>query len=201
MLPPPLRFPRAVLFDMDGTLTRDTIDYDAIRADLGVGPSPILEWIDNLPAEHQPAAHAKLQKWEAKFSEESELNEGCIDLLDWLTERGVPTALITRNTRSSVQTVLQKHGLQFAVQITREDGKFKPDPAPLLIACDRLGVSAADAWMVGDWKYDIEAATAAKMTSIWLTHGRSPRPFDAEPTYAVRDLCELVMLLDKGART
>jgi len=198
---PPLILPQAILFDMDGTLTQDTIDFELIRQDLGFGPEPILETIHRLSGEHRELCERKLLKWERHFADNSELNAGCLDLLDWLTARNISTALITRNTRSSVQTVLEKHGLQFEVQITREDGKFKPDPEPLWLACDRLGVKAADTWMVGDWKYDIEAGNAAGATSVWLSHGRSPRPFDAIPAITVRDLQELTTVLQDADRS
>jgi phosphoglycolate phosphatase-like HAD superfamily hydrolase len=48
----------------------------------------------------------------------------------WLRENAMPTALITRNSRASVNVVLAKHGLVFDVVMSREDGKFKPDPEP-----------------------------------------------------------------------
>jgi HAD superfamily hydrolase (TIGR01549 family) len=192
-----LTLPKAILFDMDGTLTQDTIDFELIRADLGIGAVPILETLGQMSGEQRELAEAKLLRWELKYAHESELNAGCIDLLDWLSERRIASALITRNTRSSVQTVLAKHGLQFGVQITREDGRFKPHPEPLWLACDRLGVKPGDTWMVGDWRYDIEAGNAAGIKSVWLSHGRSPRPFEAEPWLTVKDLCELAAVLQR----
>jgi len=191
-----LILPKAILFDMDGTLTQDLIDFEVIRTDMGIGPNPILETIDKMSGEEREQAELKLLKWEQKYAEESLLNEGCLDLLDWLSARNIKSALITRNTRQSVQTVLEKHGLSFEVQITREDGRFKPHPEPLWLACDRLGVAPADTWMVGDWRYDIEAGAAAGIKSVWLSHGRSPRPFEAEPWRTVRDLCELKQVLE-----
>ncbi len=196
----PLILPKAILFDMDGTLTQDTIDFELIRQDLGFGQVPILETIRNLPGQAKALAEQKLLKWESHFASLSELNAGCLDLLDWLSARSIATALITRNTRSSVQTVLEKHGLQFEVQITREDGRFKPHPEPLWLACDRLGVKPADTWMVGDWKFDIEAGNAAGATSVWLSHGRFPKPFEAEPHLTVRDLQELTTVLQEAGR-
>ena len=34
---------RAVIFDMDGTLTKPCLDFDAIRAEMGLSGEPILE--------------------------------------------------------------------------------------------------------------------------------------------------------------
>jgi HAD superfamily hydrolase (TIGR01549 family) len=187
-----LILPKAVLFDMDGTLTQDTMNLDRLRADLGLPMGvAILEAIAAMDAEPRAVAEKTLHAFELNAAMESELNDGCLDLLDWLTARGIGTALITRNTRKSVATVLEKHGLQFEVQITREDGIFKPNPDPLWAACNRLGVDPQHTWMVGDWKYDIEAANAAGIFSVWLSHGRAVRPFEAVPDLVVRDLCEL----------
>ncbi|MGN6726456.1 MAG: HAD family hydrolase, partial [Tepidisphaeraceae bacterium] len=61
---------------------------------------------------------------------------------------------------------------------------------PLHIACERLGVSRDRVWMVGDWKYDIEAANAAGIHGVWLSYGRE-RTFDAVPDRVVYDLAEL----------
>jgi HAD superfamily hydrolase (TIGR01549 family) len=192
----PLILPKAVLFDMDGTLTQDTMDLDRLRRDLGMPEGvAILEAIARLDAGPRAVAEKTLHDFELNAAMGSELNEGCLDLLDWLTARRIGTALITRNTRRSVATVLEKHGLQFEVQITREDGIFKPNPEPLWLACERIGVVPADTWMVGDWKYDIEAANAAGIFSVWLSHGREKRPFAAVPDLVVCDLCELGKLL------
>ena len=191
-----LILPKAVLFDMDGTLTQDTMDLDRLRRDLGMPEGiAILENIAKLPDGQRAIAEKTLHDFELNAAMESELNEGCLDLLDWLTARKIGTALITRNTKRSVATVLEKHGLQFEVQITREDGIFKPNPEPLWEACKRIGVDPKLTWMVGDWKYDIEAANAAGIFSVWLSHGREKRPFAAVPSLVVRDLCELSKLL------
>ncbi len=195
-----LILPQAVLFDMDGTLTTDTLNLNLIRADLGLAPGvAILESIATMPADRRTQAEAILHDFELSAASQSQLNEGCLDLLDWLERRSIKTALITRNTRKSVQTVLERHGIDFSVQITREDGVFKPKPDPLLHACLQLGVAASAAWMVGDWKYDIEAANAAGVFGVWLTHGRANRPFDAVPDLAVRDLLELSRVLQSLA--
>ena len=39
----PIRLPRAMLFDMDGTLTRPLLDFPRIKAEMGIGERPILD--------------------------------------------------------------------------------------------------------------------------------------------------------------
>jgi phosphoglycolate phosphatase-like HAD superfamily hydrolase len=89
---------------------------------------------------------------------------------------------------------VRRHGLAIDVLITRDDGTFKPDPYPLGLACERLGVAAQDAWMVGDGQYDVEAGLAAGTPTVWVSHGRECS-LAAQPWRQVRDLVELLELL------
>jgi HAD superfamily hydrolase (TIGR01549 family) len=186
----PLTLPRAILFDMDGTLTRPLLDFDQIRRDIGIGNGPILESIKRMNPAEKIIAERILHGHEDRAAEASDLNTGCRELLKWVETARIATALVTRNTRRSVDIVFRRHDLHFDICITREDGKYKPDPAPLYLACERLGVKCDDAWMVGDGYHDIEAGAAARMRTIWISHG-SQRDFLAEPTHVVNDLIEL----------
>ncbi len=155
----PLIRPRAILFDMDGTLTEPYLDFDAMKAEMGIPNQPILETLAKMNNADRAKAEAILHRHEEQAAVESTLNPGCVELLTWLKTVGIETALITRNTRRSVETVFDRHELHFDICITREDGKFKPDPAPLLLACERLKMTVNDAWMVGDSYHDIDAGT------------------------------------------
>ena len=190
-----LTLPKAILFDMDGTLTDERIDFAALRAELGLGTDEaILEAVARMPVAYQAQAERVIDHYETQAAERSTLNAGCLELLKWLDDCGIARALITRNTRQSVRTVFDLHGVHFDVAITREDGAYKPDPAPLFKACQQLNVSPANAWMVGDWKYDIEAANRAGVHAVWLSYGRE-RPFDAVPDRTVVDLLDLSRVL------
>jgi HAD superfamily hydrolase (TIGR01549 family) len=229
MTTPSLILPRAVLFDMDGTLTAPWLNFAKIRAEIGIGEKAILEAIMAMAGDARRAAEAILHRHEEEAAEGSTLNDGCREVLAWLeapnlnageraaapdasarersdtgarigsadftgASRRIATALITRNSRRSVASVLQKHGLKLDILITREDCAFKPDPAPLLMACRELGVTPEQAWMVGDGKYDVEAANAAGIRCLWISHGAA-RPFAAEPWRTVKDLHGVLMML------
>jgi HAD superfamily hydrolase (TIGR01549 family) len=182
---------------MDGTLTTPVLDFPKIRTELGVGPGPILESLARLDPTRREQAEAKLHRIEDEAAKNSLLNEGCKDLLAWMAANGSPTALITRNSRLSAQTVFRLHQLSMDVIITREDGPFKPSPIPLELACRRLNVKHDEAWMVGDGQHDIEAANAAGIRAVWISHGK-PRTFDAEPWLTVADLPELTKILKQS---
>jgi HAD superfamily hydrolase (TIGR01509 family) len=183
-------FPKGVLFDMDGTLTEPMLDFPSIKAEMGIGARSILEALDELSGRQRELDEAVLLRHEEHAAENSKLNPGCREVLDWLHVRGIPTALITRNSRLSVETVLRRHGLCLDALITREDPPFKPDPHPLRLACFRLEVGPEQAWMIGDGQYDVQAGSAAGVRTVWISHGRS-RSFEPAPWREVRDLLEL----------
>src|SRR5439155_19793615 len=133
------KLPAAILFDMDGTLTEPMLDFPRIKAEMGIGQRPILEALAELPDEARRTAQEVLHRHEEEAATNSKLNPGCLETLAWLDRHRIKVAVITRNSRASVKTVCDRHGLNFDVLITREDGEFKPDPAPLLEACRRLG--------------------------------------------------------------
>lgn len=185
--------PAAVLFDMDGTLTRPMIDFDAIRAEIGIR-GPILEAIRGFPPERLRHAHAVIDRHEREAAERSTLNDGCRAVLAECRRRGLPTALVTRNSASSTRVVLELHNLAFDHVFHRENGPPKPDPESIWQACRALRVDPADTWMVGDGRHDIEAAIAAGATGVWLAHDPR-RNFDAVPDAVVASLVELQSLL------
>src|ERR1051325_11456423 len=155
--------PRAVLFDMDGTLTEPLLDFPRIKQEMGIGAAPILETLKELPEPRRSQAIAVLLRHEDHAAENSTLNTGCTELLTWLSDCGVGIALVTRNSRRSTDRVMSRHGLPFNVLVTRDDCAHKPDPSPLLLACQQLHVSPNEAWMVGDGQHDVQAGIAASM--------------------------------------
>ncbi len=190
----PNMLPRAILFDMDGTLTEPMLDFPRIKAEMGIGQGPILESLAQLDESRRVLAEAILLRHEKIAAEQSKLNHGCHELLALLKSMRISMAVITRNSRLSVTTFTARHKLDFELLITREDGPFKPDPFALSLACRQLSVRPQETWMVGDGQYDVEAALAAGIRSIWVSHGK-PRHFSAEPWLSVANLPELTNLL------
>src|SRR5688572_25340923 len=132
---------------MDGTITEPLLDFSRIKAEMGIGNLPILEALAAMDPADREHAQAVLLRHERDAAGRSTLSAGCIELMEWVDERRLGKALITRNSRTSVERVLALYGLRFDVLVTREDGKFKPDPEPLLRACERLKVRTEEAWM------------------------------------------------------
>jgi phosphoglycolate phosphatase len=60
----------------------------------------------------------------------------------------------------------------FAVVVSGDTlAQKKPDPAPLLHACEQVGAPAAQALMIGDSRIDVEAARAAGCAVVCVSYG------------------------------
>ena len=188
--------PRAVIFDLDGTLTEPLLDFDAMRAEIGLAPGlPILEQLDTGDADLRARAERVLRRHERQAMERATLADGCVELLTHLTARHIPTAILTRNIREVVETFQRKFNLSFVAAYTREDGPPKPSPAGALALCAAMGTAPAQTLAVGDFKFDILAGRRAGCRTALVC--RTP-PDDlvdwGSPDLVVRSLRELLPL-------
>ena len=166
---------RAVIFDMDGTLVDSTYDWPKIRRHLGIDGGSIIEELDNLPEPARTARLAELESIEATATREASIHDGAIDLLDFLKQRGLATALVTNNNSANTEWLLDRFGLTFDVVMTRDSGLWKPSGAPITEAANRLGVLPEDCLGVGDSHYDILAARAAGLRAVYMLHDGAAR--------------------------
>ena len=154
--------PRAVIFDLDGTLTEPLLDFDAMRAEIGLPARvPILEQLERLTAAERARAEAILLRHERAAIAQATLAEGCADLLGHLRGQAIPFAILTRNVREVVDTFARMFSFRFHAIYTREDGPPKPSPAGALSLCRAMGVDPAHTLAVGDYKYDVIAGRDA----------------------------------------
>jgi HAD superfamily hydrolase (TIGR01509 family) len=154
--------PRAVIFDLDGTLTEPLLDFDAIRLEIGLRPHlPILEQLAEGDEALRARAEPIMRRHELDAIHRATLADGCVELLGRLRALDVPAAILTRNVREAVELFARRFELGFAASYTREDGPPKPSPAGVLALCRRLGVAPADTLTVGDYTFDIQAGRSA----------------------------------------
>ncbi len=186
-----------VIFDMDGTLIEQMLDFGAIREHLAIRPDEgILEAIAAMAPRQRKDAEEWLVQTERRTAENARLMPGAIETLAAIRAANIKTALLTRNTRASMQTVMGKFGLQFDLAWSREDGPIKPEPDSVLKACALLGADPKQTACVGDFEYDIVAANAAGAVSILITPDRRPKPQFADTAdHVITDLNQLPALL------
>lgn len=162
---------RAVLFDMDGTLIRSEYDWQSIRRELGVGGPSIIDALNALPEVERKKSWARLEAIERQASLRAPLVEGAVDLLSFLRDWNIKTALVTNNSKGNTALLMDRFSLSFDEVMTRDDGFYKPSGAPLIEAMRRLGVSGEETIAVGDSHYDIRAAREAGCSRIIIVNG------------------------------
>jgi len=189
---------RAVIFDLDGTLADSALDFDAIRAEIGLLPGlPILEQLATADAETCERAEVIMRRHERDAIAGARLTDGCAELLAHLVARRIPIGILTRNIREVVETFAQTFSFAFDAIYTREDGPPKPSPAGVLALCQKLGSTPADTLMVGDFTFDVLAGRRAGSRTV-LLRAEPLAPEDHEewgsPDLIVQSLRELIPL-------
>ncbi len=91
-----------------------------------------------------------------------------LELLAFLRERKVGTALVTNNSERNVRLLAERFRLSFDVVLSRASGLWKPSGAPLREALRRLGASPEESCVVGDTQFDVLAARDAGIPRIFL---------------------------------
>jgi histidinol-phosphate aminotransferase len=78
----------------------------------------------------------------------------------------LPLGVVTGRPRSDAERFLEEQAVAdlFSTVICMEDAPLKPDPAPVRLALEQLGVSTA--WMLGDTPDDLRAARGAGVLPI-----------------------------------
>ena len=166
------------IFDLDGTLTVAQHDFDGFRRRVGLPEGlPLLEAIALRPAEERPALLDAVHRWEADLADEAVASPGARALLEQLTGSGVPVGILTRNSRATARRTLAAAGLDRyfaeAVVLGRDEATPKPSPDGVLRLLAGWGAHPSRGVMVGDWRFDLEAARGAGVRAIWLDLERS----------------------------
>ena len=184
-----MRFP-IVLFDLDGTV----IDSGAIilasmrhaaREVLGVEP-PEHELMaavggPGLEAQMRALAPDRVDELVTIYRAHNEplheqlvSCEGIDDVLVRLKDEGRQLGIVTAKRRATVELAFANVPLAHLFETVvggDETEHHKPEPAPLLLAAERLQADPVDCAYVGDSPFDIRAANAAGMHAVAVTWG------------------------------
>ncbi len=213
------------MLDMDGTIVAFRYEADKVKADVraavgaaGLPPSlidlhaPISHSVARVHAhlsaptdrpllatlEHQ--VEGIIQRYELKAASSTHLTRGAVETLQWLSERQVPTALLTNTSRTSLQVLFSRFpiGPYFDPVVCRgETASLKPHPAGLQRILAAWQLAPSEVAFVGDSTIDVECAHAAGVLPIGVTCGlRSGAELEAAGAqHLLPDLGELPQLL------
>ena len=165
---------RGVIFDLDGTLVDSGLNFNQIRAELGLpAGQPILEAIETMPADEAARCRKVLERHEREGVMRSRVMPGADRFLEQLRSRNVLVGVATRNSREMALATIASHDLKVHTVIAREDARPKPHPAALLSICNDWQLSPDEVVMIGDFRFDIEAGRRAGMRTVFYTGGRA----------------------------
>jgi len=192
--------PRAILFDLDGTLL-DTaedirlalnralaerrlgaLDRDVVRTLIGRGAPALIERAlvhvgSDAGSETREALLARFlvhyAALQADGGSTATAYPGAVAAIGQLAAAGFGLGVVTNKSRQLAVAALELAGLAIIPLVVGGDTCVhrKPHAEPLLHACKSLGVTPAEALMVGDSVNDVAAARAAGMRVLCVPYG------------------------------
>jgi phosphoglycolate phosphatase len=186
--------PRAILFDLDGTLADTAPDLAAavnwLRTERGLEPTPysVLRPTASAGARgmigaafglapgddgYEELRLAWFDRYQSAMAVHSTLFDGIASLLDGIAAAGMQWGIVTNKPARFTDPLVPQIGLSHAGCIVSGDttGFAKPHPAPLLEGARRLGLAPEHCWYVGDDQRDVEAGRAAGMITVACAWG------------------------------
>lgn len=210
---------KALLFDFDGTLlnTNDLIiqtfmhvlnerfpgQYSPKDCLKFLGPSLKQTFSDIAPGEEE-AMIAKYRAYNELHHDElvTQYPE-VVSTLEQLKAMGIKLAIVSTKRNKMIDRGLSVLGAShlFDIRIGTDDVKnVKPDPEPVLLALERLGVNKEDAIMIGDNSHDIEAGHNAGVRAAgvaWAFKGEEYLQ-QFKPEYMLHQMTDLFEIVKAG---
>jgi len=189
---------KAVIFDLDGTITQPYFDFDAIREEMGLerNSGPVLESMEKMTAQQREEAEKILHYHEQKAVTESTLNAGAKQTLSTLRAADIHIGVLTRNKRSNAFAIARKHNLRFDAVVGREDGPVKPDAFGVLQLCRQFGVKPEETLLVGDYLFDLLCAKAAGAVAVLLTNHDQADEFAEHADFCVENMSQILEIIE-----
>jgi phosphoglycolate phosphatase len=149
---------------------------DAYRLFVGSGAGNLV--LRTLPADRQDMAAQCLQgflkEYEANWKVKTRLYDGVAELLDALTSRGIPMAVLTNKPQEFAELCMKAFlpAWDFALTLGQMPGvPVKPDPAGPRQVIRHLGVAPEEILYLGDTDVDMRTAVGAGMYPVGVTWG------------------------------
>ena len=179
---------RGVLFDVDGTLVDTSYQHtiawwqalrDAgfevplreIHRAIGMGADTLLPHLIGRTDEDLTGAH---DHYVAPYLEQVQVFAAAPELLRECKARGMVVVLASSSGEKQLERVRREIGADDAIDFATTSAdvqQSKPAPDLVHVALEKSGLSAAGAVMVGDTRWDVEAAAGAGVACVGLMCG------------------------------
>lgn len=184
---------KAVLFDLDGTLT-NTLEDIATAMNRALAMHGLPGWetqeycylvgngarilAQRAVREHQELLDAVQKEYQAYYEKHSLVKtrpyDGVVDLLHALSERGLKLAVLSNKPDADTKTVIAHFFPDIAWSCVRgqvEGVPVKPNPSGAWAAAEQLGVKPEEVLYLGDTKVDMACACSAGMHPVGVLWG------------------------------
>jgi len=190
---------KAVIFDLDGTITQPYFDFDVIREEMGLdrNSGPVLESMQKMTAQQRRCAEEILHFHEERAVTESRLNDGAKQTLSALRNAGIRIGILTRNKRCNALAISRKHGLKFDAVVDREDGPVKPDAFGVLRICEQFGVQPQETLLVGDYLFDLLCAKVAGAVAVLLANHDRAGQFAEHADFTIEKIGQVLQIIEE----
>ena len=124
--------------------------------------------------------------------------DGIPELLNAIRDKGIRQAVVSSKTRPQYAIDMVRPGydkFMDAAVLFEDTSIHKPDPYPLNVCLERLGVEAKDALYLGDARNDMIAAQAAGMDFGYASWGSYFPMEPGEPEYYLKHPMDLLKYL------
>lgn len=184
----------AILFDLDGTLIDSAPDLlitlDELLAEYGRAPCVhedyrqyvsegsrkllALGFAEDYPIDKDELRQQYLAKYEKQNTKNTDFYQGIPTLLEAIENHQTPWGIVTNKPTEPTLPIAKHLQLdQRAAAIVCGDTLpvAKPDPSPIILACQMMGVDPENCVYVGDSGGDISAGKLAGMATIACAYG------------------------------
>ena len=207
---------KALLFDFDGTLldTNELIiqtfmhvleerfpgQYSAKDCIKFIGPS-LKQTFEEITPNEVDEMIAKYRQWNhAHHDELVKEYDGVVSTLTVLKEQGIRLAIVSTKMNATVKKGLDLMGIKhlFELIIGNDDVvNVKPDPEPVLLAIEKLGLEKEDVMMIGDNSHDIEAGKNAGVKTAGVAWSIKGEEFlkQYNPDYILQHMTDLLTIV------
>lgn len=160
---------KAIIFDLDDTLVKTTLNFTQLKAEIGcVEEDDILSFIANINCPTaQAKAHQTVLDHELNDAQTSVWMPGALTFVQEAKAAKLPLAIVTRNCQQATHIKIANNSIPISIVLTRDDAPAKPNPSGLLSIANRWQIPPSDIAYIGDYIYDIQAAHNAQMQA-WL---------------------------------
>ena len=205
---------QAVIYDIDGTIL-NTLDMNMypliqiIREETGkewsfeevlrFAPYPGMKVMEELGIENKERTYARWVRYVNEYKTGATLYDGFERVFELLHGK-IRQAVVSAKTKEQYKIDFISKGLDRYMEtavLAEDTVKHKPDPEPLHLCLNRLGVSAGNAIYIGDSLSDYHAAGNAGMYFGYARWGSVSSEGIDQPTYVFEKPADLLILAEE----